>query len=232
MMASGGQATIEVLVWASLAFVGSHVVLSHPLRAPLVRALGEKGFLGLYSLVALGTLGWMVVAFRRTPYQTMAWDGQATPLWLAASLLTIVALVLFLGSLSRNPAFPGVQHAAGGPPPPRGVYRVTRHPMMWGFAVWALAHVLVAPTGRTLVLAGSIAVLALGGAALQDGKKRRLVGQAWAGWERQTSFWPKLTGLGAPGWKLWLAALVAWLVLTWAHIPLAYVAAGPWRWYG
>ena len=41
------------LVAASTAFVGSHFALSHPLRAPLVGALGEAGFRVLYSLVAL-----------------------------------------------------------------------------------------------------------------------------------------------------------------------------------
>ena len=35
------------VVAAALAFVGTHFILSHPLRRPLVRAVGEKGFLGL-----------------------------------------------------------------------------------------------------------------------------------------------------------------------------------------
>jgi uncharacterized membrane protein len=174
----------------------------------------------------------MVLAFRRTPYQTMAWDGQAEWLWIVASLVTIVSLVLVLGSFAGNPAAPGARLPEGGPPPPRGVFRVTRHPMMWGFALWALAHILIAPTGRTLVLAGSIAVLALVGAALQDRKKRQLIGGGWYGWESQTSYWPNFARLGSAGWKLWLGALIAWLVLTWAHIPLAYVPAGPWRWAG
>ena len=224
--------TIEPLVWASLAFVGSHFVLSHPLRAPLVRRLGEKGFLGLYSLVALGTFAWMILAFRRTPYAAMAWNGQADWLWLLSSLITVVALVLFLGSLNGNPAFPGVELPAGGVPPPRGVYRITRHPMMWGFALWAVAHIIVAPTGRTIVFAGAILVLALVGSALQDRKKRRMAGAVWGKWQGETSFVPRFDRLGAAGWKLWLGALVAWLVLTWLHIALAYVPAGPWRWAG
>ena len=225
-------ATIEVLAWASLAFVGSHFLLSHPLRAPLARRLGEKGFLGLYSLVALGTFVWMVLAFRRTPYQTMLWDGQAEWLWIVSSLITIVALVLFLGSLFGNPAFPGAQPPAAGIPPPVGVYRITRHPMMWGFALWALAHIAVAPTGRTIVLAGAILILALVGSALQDRKKRRQIGAAWDRWQAQTSFAPRFERIGAANWKLWLGAGVAWLALTWLHIPLAYVPAGIWRWFG
>jgi uncharacterized membrane protein len=143
-----------------------------------------------------------------------------------------LSLVLFLGSLSGNPAFPGVQHPEGGIAAPRGVFRITRHPMMWGFALWAVAHIVVAPTGRTIVFAGAILVLALVGSALQDRKKRALLGDTWGRWQQQTSFVPRLERLGTAGWKLWLGALVAWLVLTWLHIPLAYVPAGIWRWFG
>ena len=48
------------LLAASIAFVGSHVALSHPLRAPLAARLGEKGFLGLYSLVSLAAFAWLL----------------------------------------------------------------------------------------------------------------------------------------------------------------------------
>ena len=49
-----------MLLIAATAFVGTHFLMSHPLRAPLVSRLGEKGFLGLYSLVAAATLIWMI----------------------------------------------------------------------------------------------------------------------------------------------------------------------------
>ena len=37
--------------WLRLAFVGTHFLMSHPLRSPMVSALGERGFAGVYSLV-------------------------------------------------------------------------------------------------------------------------------------------------------------------------------------
>ncbi|HCH94034.1 MAG TPA: MFS transporter, partial [Erythrobacter sp.] len=52
------------LLAASLAFVGMHFALSHPLRAPMARKLGENGFRALYSLVALATFVWAARAFR------------------------------------------------------------------------------------------------------------------------------------------------------------------------
>ena len=56
---------------AGLVFVGTHFLLSHPLRAPLVAQLGERGFLILYSLVAIVTLGWLVIAYRAAPMTPM-----------------------------------------------------------------------------------------------------------------------------------------------------------------
>ena len=38
------------LAAANIALVGGHFVLSHSFRAPLVKALSEKGFLALYSI--------------------------------------------------------------------------------------------------------------------------------------------------------------------------------------
>ena len=85
------------LAAASLAFVGTHFALSHPLRAPLVARIGEKGFLLLYSLVAFATLGWMILAFRAAPSADLPGSGDIG--WIVATALTLPALVLFLGSL-------------------------------------------------------------------------------------------------------------------------------------
>src|SRR3546814_7623354 len=62
--------------------------------------------------------------------------------------------------------------------------------MMWGFGLWGLCHIAVFPDPSNLVLAGSIAVLALVGAALQDSKKERLQPDIWRAWEAKTSYWP------------------------------------------
>ena len=64
------------LIAASVAFVGTHFALSHPLRGAVVRMAGERGFQGVYSLVALATFAWMVLAFRAVgPGGAPLWDG-------------------------------------------------------------------------------------------------------------------------------------------------------------
>lgn len=221
------------LIAANIAFVGGHFVLSHPFRPGLVASLGERGFLALYSLVQIAVFVWIVIAFLAVgPGGVPLWNGQSDTLWAIASVMTIVAIALLLGSLRGNPALPATTPEAVEIAKPYGAFAITRHPMMWGIAIWAFAHILVAPTARTLITAGSMALLALLGAHLQDRKKEVLLGQAWNGWESRTTFSPRLRYLGALGFGTWALAVVAWLILTWAHVPLAWVPAGIWRWVG
>jgi uncharacterized membrane protein len=220
-----------ILVAASLAFVGTHFALSHPFRTGLVKRLGEQGFLGLYSVVALATFAWMVLAFRALPMaQAPLWNGSGEVAWALASGLMLVASVLFVGSHRGNPAMPGPQGKDLARKTPRGVFKVTRHPMMWSFALWSLAHALVSPTPRVLVLTGTIAFLALVGSLLQDRKKNMTMGAAWESWERHTSFMPRLGALAGVGPVPWLAGLALWLGASWLHLWLIGVPAGIFRW--
>ncbi|WP_375289249.1 NnrU family protein [Qipengyuania sp.] len=218
------------LIAASIAFVGTHFALSHPLREPLVTALGDKGFMLLYTLVALATFYWMVSAFGQSPAGDL---GGATGEigWILASVLTLPALVLFIGSLWKNPALPapGAEVAASARPV-TGVFAVTRHPMMWGFALWAIAHIVLWWDWRTVILASAILFLALVGAHMQDRKKRVLMGDAWAKWQARTNYWPRWGKLPGAGLVLWALAIVLWLVLTYGHIQAAGIPAGIWRW--
>jgi uncharacterized membrane protein len=226
--------TMTVLAGAS-AFVGTHFVLSHPLRQPLVNAIGEKGFLGLYSAVAFITLGITAWAYPKAPTTAPLWqvgDG----LWALATVSMLAASILLLGSMVRNPAMPGASNAATAEA--RGVYGVTRHPMLWAFAIWGGVHIMIYPVAKNIIVAGAIIVLSLVGAALQDRKKVRLDAQGWSAWERRTSYWPFAAivqgraRFGGFGGHALGGGIVLWLLATWAHIPLAGFPAGIWRWLG
>ncbi|HEX4847856.1 MAG TPA: NnrU family protein [Novosphingobium sp.] len=224
------DAPLANLIAAATAFVGTHFALSHPLRAPLVRITGEKAFPGLYSLVAFATFGWLIMAFRAVAPAAPLWDGMGTAPWIAASVLMLVASVLLAGSFIGNPAMPAPGAAAAAARGPHGVFHVTRHPMMWSFALWSAAHALLSPTPRVLVLTLAVAILALVGSHLQDRKKAVLMGPAWQGWQAQTAYWPRLTALGKAGAVPWLGGTALWLAASWSHIPLAAIPAGVWRW--
>lgn len=228
-----------MLILALGAFLGTHFLLSHPLRAALVGATGPGGFLGVYSLVALGTFAWVIWAFGAAPVAPPLWiSGDGT--WALASGLMLVGAILFAGSLIGNPALPGPPDRANTAQPARGVFAITRHPMMWGFALWALVHLLVSPQPKVVALTVAFGFLALAGSKGQDAKKAALMGDGWRDWASRTSFVPfgnQMAGRSGwntawPGLTVVLAGTALWLVATWLHPMLGAPVAGVWRWMG
>ncbi len=215
------------LVVATLFLIVTHFALSHPLRAPLVRLLGERGFIFFFMAVAVVALVWMTVAWRDTPAEA-AW---VAPLWWwpVASAITLFASILLVGSLVRNPAFPR-PGAAPGPirREPTGVFAITRHPGNWSFMLWALAHLSLSGSVRNLIVAGGVLFLAFFGTLAQDAKKVGQLGQAWRDWQARTSFIPFAALLQGrigwraanPGWIALLGGLVFWAAVTSYHAPL------------
>jgi uncharacterized membrane protein len=221
-----------MLVIASATFVGTHFLMSHPLRAALVAKLGEKGFAGLYTVVALATFVWVIRAYGPASAEAPQplWEAGEVE-WLAATLLMWLGSILFIGSLRRNPAFPRPGKPIVKIDEPRGVYAITRHPMMWGFALWGVVHATVNPTRASLVLSATIVILALGGAALQDMKKASLLGDVWRDWRTRTNFLPFGKGFAMPDAFAFISGTIVWLVATWAHGALGYRPAGIWAFF-
>lgn len=227
------------LILALTAFVGSHFVLSHPLRQPLTNALGRRGFLGLYSLVALATLAWVVITYTRAPVVYL-WTPPAF-FYLLNNLLMLVALVLFLGALVQpNPTMLGVSGARtetlllpDRPQGPVGVVAITRHPLMWGIGLWAISHALVNGDAATLFLCLGIGILALGGAAMQDHRKAARFGAEWQSFADSTTYVPfagqfkgRLPWRTAwPGWLVVVGGVSLFIIVAYFHEALFGVKA-------
>jgi uncharacterized membrane protein len=214
------------LALATAAFVGSHLAFSHPFRIPLVGAMGESGFVLLYSLVAALTLGGMILAYSATDAGAPLWTAPGW-WWQVAAAIMLLASILLAGSLIGNPAFPRPGAPLHAPPLAKGVFAITRHPMNWAFMLWALVHISLWGSARNLIVAGGILLLAVVGSIGQDRKKRALLGPAWLAWETRTSFVPFAALFGgraswlaaAPGWIAFGGGLVFWLAVTWFHAP-------------
>jgi uncharacterized membrane protein len=212
------------LTGSALLFVSLHFLLSHPLRAPLVRAVGEGPFRGIYSLVALVTFGGMIYYYGVIGREPQLWPI-SDAYWIAGTLLMWLGAILFVGSFVGNPALPGARRPKGAA---QGVFAITRHPMMWGFALWAFVHLMVVATPKALVFDSAIIFLALVGAVMQDRKKKELMGETWHEWSAQTAFVPFTRGLASPGLFAFVGGTVLLFLATWLH-PLP---VGPWRWLG
>lgn len=221
---------IIALIAANIAFVGSHFAMSHPLRAPMVKALGAGGFQLAYTAVSFATLAWVYFAFLAAPAADLTGSGEAG--WIIATILTWPAMVLLAGSFIGNPALPTPQAEAQTRAEPRGALRVTRHPMMWGIGLWAISHMVLFWSTRTMVTALAMGILALVGARLQDAKKEALMGTAWTEWESKTSYWPRWGRLLSVGAVPLLAGTALWIAGSWVHLWRAGIPAGVFRWIG
>ncbi len=217
------------LAAANFLFVGSHFVMSHGLRRHIEAMFGRKFFPLIYSVVSIVFFIWIVMAFRAAPSGDLPGTGETG--WIIATLLLIPAMVLYAGSMQGNPALPmpGAEEAARAEP--TGVFAVTRHPMMWGFALWAASHLILFTSWRTMITAGAMGFLALYGAHKQDRKKRAQLGADWELWQSRTHYWPRWHRLFAAGMLPWAIALILWVFLSWLHMPLAGIPAGIWRWF-
>ncbi len=177
---------MEQLVLACAAFLATHFVSSTPLRGALAGAMGEKAYQAVYSLAAFATLGWMIWAYGKAPIEVL-WPG----LRLAPAIVMPFAFILMAcGLLSRNPTLVGAGRLLKREDAASGILRVTRHPLMWGFALWAGAHILARGELKATVFFGSFLVLALLGARSIDRRRAASAGEDWKRFAAATSFVP------------------------------------------
>jgi uncharacterized membrane protein len=156
------------LVAATAAFLATHFV-SSTLRPKLARALGEWPYRGVYSLVALATLVWMIWAYAAAPREALLpW----TPLRQLPVFVMPFAFVLIACGYWRNPTMVGADRLLKSDDPARGIIRITRHPIMWGLMLWAAAHILAKADLASLVFFGGFLALAAFGTLAMDARKR------------------------------------------------------------
>lgn len=223
---------MNAFAWALAAFVLIHVGVSATgLRTALVKATGEGAYRALFGLVSLALLVWLVVGFgvmRADPFDPLNEELWLPPEWLRwpASALIVLGLTLaFAGLFTPGPTLAGYEkRGLAAAEPARGVLRITRHPFLWGLALWAAGHLLVNGERFAVMLFGALGLMVIFGARSIDRKGRARDPQAWARFEDVTSNAPfaaiaqgrNTLKLGEIGWRL-IVALVLVGLIAWAH---------------
>jgi uncharacterized membrane protein len=215
---------VELLAAAALLLASHFGVSSTGLRGALVGRLGEGPYLGLYSLVALAAIAWLVVAYGRAPYVEL-WPAAAWTRWVPFLVTPVAALLIVAGLSGPNPTAVGQENTLESEEPARGAVRITRHPFLWGVGLWALSHMVPNGDLASLVFFGAFAALALAGTVLIDAKRARRDGERWRRFARLTSNLPFaaiLSGRQRPVWGeigLWrtAGALALWVALLAVH---------------
>lgn len=213
------------LILAAIFFIASHFgIASTGLRPRLITRLGSSLYLGLYTAIAFIAIFWLVSAYRRAVHIDL-WIAGPLAGWLTLVMMLIACLLFIAGLTTANPTAVGQAMVSGKIAPPSGIIRVTRHPMLWSFALWALAHLLVNGDAASLILFGSIALLALIGTRLIDARYEAQFGAAWRDFSRRTSNLPFIAILGGRqraslaelGWWRPVLALVLFALLLALH---------------
>ena len=165
------------LALATLVFVATHFVASTPLRLTLVEAIGERAYLGAYSLVSFVTIGWMVWTYLHAPVLPLI-TVPGLKLW--PLVVMPFAFILFAaGVMTGNPSAVGQQARLRVEEPARGIIRITRHPLMWSFALWAAVHLLARGDVAAIIFFGGFLFVALAGTKLIDTRKADTLGEDW-----------------------------------------------------
>ncbi|MBL8550502.1 MAG: NnrU family protein [Hyphomonadaceae bacterium] len=225
---------------ALAAFVLIHVGISATgLRGRLVGALGERVYRGLFALASLAILVWLVIAFgrmRADPADLLNTWLWVPPAWTrhAAQALALAAFLLVVpGLLTANPTTAGFEKRMG-EDAAKGIVRITRHPFLWGVALWAAGHLLANGERYAVMLFGALGLMALYGARSIDRKSKARDPEAWSKFLTVTSNIPfaaivqgrnKLV-LGELWWKL-LVAVVVYAAVAYGHVYLVGVSAVP-----
>ncbi len=179
---------IILLLLAAALWVGLHVgVAGTRLRDAALEKLGTEGrFTLAFSIGSVLSIVLLVQAWGAAPF-VFLWEVPGWLRWLIAFLM-LPAFVLFVCSVwGPNPTAAGGKLPDGGP---RGITRITRHPMLWSFAIWALLHVLGNGDLASLIFFGAFALTALLGMPSIDAKLARRDPALWARLSPGTSIMP------------------------------------------
>jgi uncharacterized membrane protein/mono/diheme cytochrome c family protein len=171
-------------------FVGLHLLLSSVnVRKKLVTKLGAGKFSALYSVcAAIGLIG-MIVAYRGAPYVEM-WLPPRAFRWAPVLVMPVSVLLLIAGFSTKSATTVGTADVAGDPDAARGIFTITRHPALWGFALWAGAHLLANGELRAILVFVAILVLAVAGMVHIDRRRAAALGATWEAYRAKTSLVP------------------------------------------
>lgn len=219
------SASFTPLISATLVFVLGHFFLSaRPVRSGLVGILSRNGFLAVYSIYAMASFIWMNIAYTRAPFEDL-WGDPYWARWASVLIMPLAAIFLAAGVSTANPSAVGMDKLLAGGREPRGIQKVTRHPLLWAIAIWAALHFAANGDEASAIFFGGILVLSLAGMAHIEARKRAVGDPGWERFAALSSAVPFAALIGGRtrvtlseiGWGRLAAGVVLYLVLLFGH---------------
>jgi len=227
------------LLAAAVFFVLLHLLVSGTtLRDKLTSKIGQGPYMGLFSLASVAGLVWLGMAYgagRHEAWNQAYWDITPATRHIQLGLMLLAFLLIVPGLTTPNPTSVRQEGALDRPDVVSGMLRITRHPFLWGVAIWAGGHLLVNGDRASIVLFGSMLALAIFGTLSIDAKRKRALGETWDGFAAQTSnvpFGAILSGrqplkIGEIGWWRIALAIVIYVGILMGHAAAFGVRALP-----
>ncbi len=187
------DAAVVLALW--VAFAATHMLPSSArLRPRLVAAVGERAFLGLYSLVALAVVvplfGYYFSHSHMGPHLFGPYlglsDGVTALRWFMYAGMGVTFTLLFAGLLRPSPAMllPGKAEV-------RGPHHITRHPVFMAAGGIGVLHLLVMNAHATdLAFFLGLATFAVLGSWHQDRRKLASANAEFRRFQEDTPFLP------------------------------------------
>ena len=233
---------MTALMAAAAVFLGIHLLIAGTkVRDAVTGAIGEGLYLGLFSLASIAAIVWLVMSFNAASASA---ENQSlyTP-WigirhLAIPVVAIAFLLAMPGLLLPNPTSLKQEGSAAKPETVKGVLRITRHPFLWGVAIWSAFHVSANGDEAAAIFFGTFLLLSILGTFSIDAKRRRKMGDAWTAFAAKTSNIPFAAILSGRNtlklgeildWRF-LVAAVAFAGVLFSHAHLFGVSPFPNGW--
>ena len=219
---------MTMLIAAVATFLAIHFLVSGTtLRDRITGAIGEGPYMGLFALASIASLIWIIIAFgqaRGSPQNVSFWGIGHANRDPAIVLVLLAFLLAVPGLLTNSPTRVRGDSQVDNPNAVKGMTRITRHPFLWGVAVWAVAHLLANGRLADLILFGGLLIVAILGPLSIDAKRTRALGERYRAFMAQTSNIPFVAiaqgrqpfRFGEIWWRLVVAFLV-WGVVLWLH---------------
>ena len=220
---------MSTLIAAALAFLGIHVLVSGTrLRDAITNRIGERPYLGLFSLASLVVIVWLVSAYNAayaSAENRVLYDLGIGVRHLAIPIVALAFLLGVQGLLAPNPTSVQQEKSAATEGTVKGVLRITRHPFLWGVVLWSAFHVAANGDLASVIFFATFFVVALLGTFLIDAKRKRKLGPVWDSFAYRTSNLPFAAALSGRnklnigesfGERFWVT-LAIFLVVLFVH---------------
>jgi uncharacterized membrane protein len=145
-----------------------------PIRQGLIDRFGRRAYFIAYSVVSLVVLGWLIHATLYLDYVPL-WDTAPWQAWTTMVAAPIGIFFVLAGLFSVNPLSLSIRQGLHS----GSIVAVTRHPVLWGFLIWATAHLV--PNGDLggVMLFGGLALFCVAGFFVVEKRARRRLGEDW-----------------------------------------------------